>query len=82
MQKSKLTLYILIALILGVITGYLYNMLAISQVNTRISNAESGVSSVQKAIPGLKDTADLDYKMLVRQRTKPCATTACRVLRY
>jgi len=69
MQKSKLTLYILIALILGVITGYLYNMLAISQVNTRISNAESGVSSVQKAIPGLKDTADLDYKMLVRQRT-------------
>ncbi|HZY38071.1 MAG TPA: dicarboxylate/amino acid:cation symporter [Mucilaginibacter sp.] len=68
MQKNNLTLYIFIALVLGIITGYLYNVLAISHVNARISDAETGIHSVQQALSGLKDTTDLDYKMLVKQR--------------
>jgi len=69
MRKNKLTLYIFIALVLGVAVGYLFNVLVINTVNTRISNAQAAMVSVQKALPGLKgDTTDLDYKMLVRQR--------------
>jgi Na+/H+-dicarboxylate symporter len=68
MQKSKLTLYIFVALVLGIIAGYLFNVLVINQINTRISNAQAGIVSVQKALPGLKDTTDRDYKMLIQQR--------------
>jgi Na+/H+-dicarboxylate symporter len=68
MQKNKLTLYIFIALILGVAAGYLYNVLFINELNTRISNAQAGIVNVQKALPGLRDTSDLDYKMLIQQR--------------
>ena len=69
MQKNKLTLYIFIALVLGIITGYVYNVVAINQVNIRISDAQAGIHSVQKALPGIKDTTDLDYKMLLHQRS-------------
>jgi len=70
MQKSKLTLYIFIALILGVIAGYLYNVYVINAINTRIANAETAIKSVNASLSGYKDTTGIDYKMLVTQKVK------------
>ena len=68
MQKSKLTLYIFIALVLGIFAGYLYNVLVIDQINARLSSAETAINTVQKALPEIKDTSGIEYKMLVRRR--------------
>ncbi|BAU54626.1 C4-dicarboxylate transport protein [Mucilaginibacter gotjawali] len=68
--KSKLTLYIFIALILGVIAGYLYNVYVINAINTRITTAETAVKSVNASLSGYKDTTTIDYKMLVAQKAK------------
>ena len=68
MQKSKLTLYIFIALVLGIVAGYLFNVLAINQVNARINSAETGVGTVHKALVSLKDTSGVDYKTLVAKQ--------------
>ncbi|MDR3695049.1 dicarboxylate/amino acid:cation symporter [Mucilaginibacter sp.] len=70
MQKSKLTLYIFLALILGVITGYLYNVRVINVMNTRITTAETAIKSVNASLAGYKDTTTIDYKMLVAQKLK------------
>ncbi len=68
MQKSKLTLYIFIALILGVGVGYLFNVLEINQINIRIRSAEAGTANVQKALNVLKDTVGVDHKTLTAQQ--------------
>jgi len=57
MHKNKLTLYIFIGLILGVIAGYLYNVYVIQAVNTRLNAAETAVKSIDSRLVGLKDTA-------------------------
>jgi len=46
MQKSKLTLFIFIALILGVIAGYLYNTFVINSNNTAIATAKTAVGKI------------------------------------
>jgi Na+/H+-dicarboxylate symporter len=68
MHKNKLTLYIFIALVLGIGAGYIYNVLAITRINAGIACTEGSIASIQKALPGIKDTAGVNYKMLVRQR--------------
>jgi Na+/H+-dicarboxylate symporter len=68
MQKSKLTLYIFIALILGVIAGYIYNVNVIGNINSKISTADAAVKSISSRILTLKDTTTADYKALKMQR--------------
>ncbi len=46
MHKSKLTLYIFIALILGVVTGYVYNIKVIDDLNTKISVADTNIKTI------------------------------------
>jgi hypothetical protein len=43
MQRSKLTMYIFVALVLGVIAGYIYNATVINNINTKISAAEAQI---------------------------------------
>jgi Na+/H+-dicarboxylate symporter len=69
MQKSKLTLYIFIALILGVIAGYLYNVYVINAINTRITTTEVAIKSVNSSITGVKDTSGTEYKVLARRHS-------------
>jgi Na+/H+-dicarboxylate symporter len=57
MQKSKLTLYIFIALILGVATGYIYNTHVIGDLNTRISTTDVSIKNITIQLAKLKDTA-------------------------
>ncbi|MCR8560541.1 dicarboxylate/amino acid:cation symporter [Mucilaginibacter sp. BJC16-A38] len=67
MQKSKLTLYIFVALILGVIAGYLYNVYVINAINTRMSSADVAIKKIDTRLAGLDSTA-IAYKNFKIQR--------------
>jgi Na+/H+-dicarboxylate symporter len=64
MQKSKLTLYIFIALILGVVTGYIYNAQVINPYNSKINAAETSIQTINARLLTLKDTNAVTYKRL------------------
>jgi len=69
MPKNRLTLYIFIALILGVIAGYLYNIYVINAINTKINAAEVNIKSIDHHLAALKDSTSSDHKSLTVQRT-------------
>jgi Na+/H+-dicarboxylate symporter len=64
MQKSKLTLYIFIALFLGVIAGYIYNVNVIGNINSKISTADATIKSISTRLLTVKDTTTAEYKSL------------------
>ncbi|HTE00211.1 MAG TPA: dicarboxylate/amino acid:cation symporter [Mucilaginibacter sp.] len=68
MKKSKLTLYIFIALILGVVVGYVYNIKVIDTYNTRISVAETNIKTIDGRFVQIKDSTVAEYKQLKNQR--------------
>jgi Na+/H+-dicarboxylate symporter len=69
MHKSKLTLYIFIALILGVVAGYVYNVHVIGEINNKISNADASIKSISTRLVNLTDTTTAEYKSLKIQKT-------------
>jgi len=69
MQKSKLTLYIFIALILGVIVGYIYNVSVIGNINSKISTADAFIKSISTHLLTIKDTTTAEYKSLKLAKT-------------
>lgn len=68
MQKSKLTLYIFLALILGVIVGYIYNTSVINNINTSIATAEVNIKTIDEQIAKSADTTTVTYKALKTER--------------
>jgi Na+/H+-dicarboxylate symporter len=68
MQKNKLTLYIFIALIFGVLTGYLYNVYVINAINVKINTADAAIKNIDTRIAALNDTSAAAYKPLKLQR--------------
>ncbi|TWR26580.1 dicarboxylate/amino acid:cation symporter [Mucilaginibacter achroorhodeus] len=68
MQKSKLTLYIFIALVLGVIAGYTYNATVINNINTTISAAEVKIKTLDEQIAVSADTTAISFKTLKKER--------------
>jgi len=68
MKQSKLTLYIFIALILGVIVGYIYNIAVITAYNNKIIAAETAIKVIDNKLVSAKDTASVVYKNLRLQR--------------
>ncbi len=70
MQKNKLTLYIFVALILGVIAGYLYNVYVIDAINTKINKAETTIKSIDNRLVELHDSTQSIYKSLKIQKTE------------
>ncbi|HEY8784329.1 MAG TPA: dicarboxylate/amino acid:cation symporter [Mucilaginibacter sp.] len=68
MQKSKLTFYIFVALILGVAAGYVYNVYVVNALNTKIAVAETNIKSIDNGLVGLKDSTTVAYKELKTQR--------------
>ncbi|HEY0245493.1 MAG TPA: dicarboxylate/amino acid:cation symporter [Mucilaginibacter sp.] len=73
MQKSKLTLYIFIALVLGVVTGYIYNIRVIDKYNNKISVAETNIKAIDIQIAQLKDTTTIAFKSLKTERAAQSA---------
>ncbi|WP_426667244.1 dicarboxylate/amino acid:cation symporter [Mucilaginibacter sp. McL0603] len=68
MHKSKLTLYIFIALILGIGTGYVYNIKVIDQLNKKISVADANIKTIDGHLIQLKDSTLTEYKQLKTDR--------------
>ncbi|MDO3644119.1 dicarboxylate/amino acid:cation symporter [Mucilaginibacter sp. L3T2-6] len=68
MQKNKLTLYIFIALVLGIIAGYLYNVYVINSINDKISVAEASVKKIDLQLSSVKDTGSAAFKSLKAER--------------
>jgi Na+/H+-dicarboxylate symporter len=67
-KKSRLTLYIIVALILGVFTGYIYNIKVIDGLNKKISVADANIKTIDQHVTTLKDTTTAEYKQLKTQR--------------
>lgn len=68
MGKSKLTLYIFIALIAGILAGYIYNVKAINSYNDKIYQAETQIKSIQLRMLSVKDTTSAVYQTLKIQK--------------
>ena len=68
MQKNKLTLYIFIALFLGILAGYLYNVYVISAINEKINVAEVSVKKIDVQLSSIKDSASAVFKNLKAER--------------
>ncbi|MDB5004027.1 MAG: C4-dicarboxylate transporter [Mucilaginibacter sp.] len=68
MKKNKLTLYIFIALILGVVVGYIYNVAVIKDYNNKINAAETTIKIIDNKLVLIKDTTSVVYKNLKTQR--------------
>jgi Na+/H+-dicarboxylate symporter len=69
-KKSKLTLYIFIALILGVITGYIYNVRVINAINVNISTADANIKAINTKLVLLNDSTTADYMALKAQKVQ------------
>ncbi len=69
MLKNKLTLYIFIALIFGLITGYIYNLKVIDQYNVKISAADASIKAIDTKLVQVKDTTVAEFKSLKTQRS-------------
>jgi Na+/H+-dicarboxylate symporter len=76
MAKSKLTLYIFIALILGVIVGYVYNIHVIDSINNKINTADATIKSISTKLVEIKDTTTADYKLLKAQKAAQVTISA------
>lgn len=70
MHKSRLTLYIIIALVLGVATGYVYNVKVIDDLNNNISVADANIKTIDTRLAIIKDTTAAEYKKVKADRAQ------------
>jgi Na+/H+-dicarboxylate symporter len=74
MKNSKLTLYIFIALVLGVIVGYVYNVNLLAPYNNKAAAANISIKAINNQLLQLKDSTSSAYKNLSQQRNIQLAT--------
>ena len=67
MQKNRLTLYIFIALVFGVIAGYLYNLYVVDAINIKITAAEANIRHLDSSIAKTDSTAAI-FQSLKKER--------------
>ncbi|HEX3385280.1 MAG TPA: cation:dicarboxylase symporter family transporter, partial [Mucilaginibacter sp.] len=70
MKKNRLTLYIIVALLIGVGVGYIYNTNILTQVNTQINTANIQLKAIDLQLNKTADTTSSDYRQLKSARTK------------
>jgi hypothetical protein len=68
MTKNRLTLYILLALLLGVIVGYIYNTQVINGYNTQLTRADVNIKTIDQQIVLIKDTSRAEYRLMKTAR--------------
>ena len=69
MAKNRLTLYIFLALILGILAGYFYNINQIGIYNDNISKAEVKAKNVHLQMLAIKDTSSQSYQLLKAEKS-------------
>ena len=70
MPKNNLTLYIFIALVLGVITGYIYNVSVINAINVKINTADANIKTINTKLALLNDTTAAEHIALRAQKVQ------------
>jgi Na+/H+-dicarboxylate symporter len=70
MQKSKLTLFIFIALLLGVAAGYLYNVFVINEINTKMTHAETEIATINQQLTSKNNSAELNTQLSTRKNAQ------------
>ncbi|MEZ2335826.1 dicarboxylate/amino acid:cation symporter [Mucilaginibacter sp. RCC_168] len=70
MPKNNLTLYIFIALVLGVITGYIYNVSVINAINVKINTADANIKTINTKLVLLNDTTAAGHIALQAQKAQ------------
>ena len=73
MQKNQLTLFIFIALVLGVIAGYFYNIYVIKEINAKINVAEISIKNIDKGLALLNDSTSSGYLNLKAKKSVEAA---------
>lgn len=64
MQKNKLTLFIFIALVIGIVAGYLLNVNWIGQYNEQITKADTEAKRIEVQLVKTSDTTTLAFQEL------------------
>ncbi|MET1057459.1 MAG: dicarboxylate/amino acid:cation symporter [Pedobacter sp.] len=67
-KNNKLTFFIFLALILGVILGYVLNVKSFDAYNTNILRADNQIKSIDTQLGGIKDTSGVSYVQLNIQK--------------
>src|SRR5882757_6382884 len=70
MPKNNLTLFIFIALVLGVITGYIYNVSVINAINVKINTADANIKIINTKLVLLNDTTAAEHIALRAQKVQ------------
>jgi len=70
MPKNNLTLYIFIALVLGVIIGYIYNVSVINAINVKINTADANIKTINTKLVLLNDTTAAEHIALQAQKVQ------------
>ena len=68
MPKNRLTLYIFIALVAGVIAGYLYNVYVINGINNKLAVSGAALKQLNIGIAKLPDTTAAAYQVIVKEK--------------
>jgi Na+/H+-dicarboxylate symporter len=68
MQKNKLTLFIFIALLVGIVAGYLLNVNWIGQYNDEIAKADKQATNLEVQIAKTTDTTSVTYLAMKTER--------------
>jgi len=68
MQKNKLTLFIFIALVVGIVAGYLLNVNWIGQYNDQIAKADKQATNLEVQLAKTTDTTSVAYLAMKTER--------------
>ena len=68
MQKNKLTLFIFIALLVGIVAGYLLNVNWIGQYNDQIAKADKQATNLEVQLAKTTDTTSVAYLAMKTER--------------
>lgn len=69
-KKSKLTLYIIIALVIGIGVGFILNNSYLKTENLQLTSSEAKLKEIAIAIKSLSDTNSVAYTKLIAYRTE------------
>ncbi|MBB6501830.1 dicarboxylate/amino acid:cation symporter [Pedobacter cryoconitis] len=63
-KNNRLTFFIFLALVLGIVLGYVLNVQSFDTYNTKITNADNLAKSTEVKIGAIKDTTSVQYAQL------------------
>jgi Na+/H+-dicarboxylate symporter len=69
MARNKLTIYIFVALVAGIIAGYVYNITVIDNYNQKMATADALVKKADVQLLSFKDTTVAGYRAIKEARS-------------